>query len=78
MNVTVLSLLYTDFVINVDQILPCVNYLCTIACSSFVLKHITSITLCICFYTEYKNHMYNMHTKPNAISPLTIVMPTRY
>ncbi len=43
--------LYTDFIkakINFYQILPCVNYLCTMARSPFVLKHITRHK-----YTQY-------------------------
>ncbi len=42
MNVALLLLLYTNFIINFYQILPCVNCLCTMARSPFVLKHITS------------------------------------
>ncbi len=42
MKVALLLLLYTDFIINFYQLLPCVNYLCCLARSLFVLKHITS------------------------------------
>ncbi len=60
MNVALLLLLYStyNFVI---QILPCVNYLCIIAHSSLVLKHITShihsAFICICTHT-YKGLHY--------------------
>ncbi len=48
-----LLLLYTDFVINFYPILPCVNYLCTMAREPFVLKHITSYYYYYMYYYYY-------------------------
>ncbi len=53
MNVALLLLLYTYFVIYIYQILPCVNYICTVACwPTGAEHHITSSSLVMYLFTS--------------------------